>query len=331
MKAFYVMFVVFAVLLLGVPIASAQDGSPSCSGGSAYDLTGHGCVTGYTNGSAAAASIAPKVAGLAAPAQAAQQSQGWSGCPWGDAYDPMVHGFIAECFWRPTDNAAALKSAGLAAPASIPEQDSPCVPWGDVYDPTMMLSHGPDCVSRPADNAAAPKTAGLAKLAPVEKFVPCGVGQNLDPLLDPQALACLSQPIPAAKAASKPAGLAAPAPAVIPEQGWSGCPWGATYDPMVQGYVPACFSRPTDNAAALKPAGLAKLTPVEGFVSCGAGENLDPLLDPLALACLSQPFPAAKAASKPAGLAAPAPAQVKFGPCGASGESPDPLTLACLR
>jgi len=59
MKAFYVMFVVFAVLLLGVPIASAQDDSPSCSGGSAYDLTGHGCVTGYLNGSAAASSIAP--------------------------------------------------------------------------------------------------------------------------------------------------------------------------------------------------------------------------------------------------------------------------------
>ena len=50
MKAFYVMFVVFAVLLLGAPIASAQDG--------------------------------------------------WSGCPWGAAYDPMAHGFIAECFWQ---------------------------------------------------------------------------------------------------------------------------------------------------------------------------------------------------------------------------------------
>ena len=80
MKAFYVMFVMFAVLLFAAPMASAQDSSPSCPGGSAYDLTGHGCVTGYTNGSAAAASIAPKVAGLAA-----QKNQGWSGCPWGDA------------------------------------------------------------------------------------------------------------------------------------------------------------------------------------------------------------------------------------------------------
>ena len=37
MKAFYVMFVVFAVLLLGAPIASAQDGSPGCPWGAAYD------------------------------------------------------------------------------------------------------------------------------------------------------------------------------------------------------------------------------------------------------------------------------------------------------
>ncbi len=33
MKAFYVMFVVFAVLLLGAPIASAQDGWPGCPEG----------------------------------------------------------------------------------------------------------------------------------------------------------------------------------------------------------------------------------------------------------------------------------------------------------
>ena len=174
-------------LLLVAPIASAQVGSPSCSGGSAYDLTGHGCVTGYTNGSAAAASTAPKVAGLAAPAQAAQRNLGWPGCPWGAAYDPMAHGFIAECFWRPTDNAAALKPAGLAAPApvAIPEQGWPGCPWGAAYDP---MAHGyvPACFNRTADGAASPKTAGLAKTAPVEAFVPCGYGERLDPL----ALAC---------------------------------------------------------------------------------------------------------------------------------------------
>ncbi len=145
----------------------------------------------------------------------------------------------------------------------------------------MLYGYVPECVSRPADNSAAPKIAGLAKPAPVEGFDPCGFSEPLDPLLDPRALACLSQPIPAAKAASKPAGLAAPAPAAIPEQGWSGCPWGAAYDPMVQGYLPACFSRPADNAAALKSAGLARIAPVEAFVPCGFGERLDPL----ALAC----------------------------------------------
>jgi hypothetical protein len=50
-------------------------------------------------------------------------------------------------------------------------------------------------------------------------------------------------------------------PIVAAQEGWPDCPWGAAYDPMVQGYVPACFSRPTDNAAALKPDGLAKLAP----------------------------------------------------------------------
>ena len=267
-------------LLLVAPIASAQDGSPSCSGGSAYDLTGHGCVTGYTNGSTAAASIAPKVAGLAAPAQVAQQNQGWPGCPWGDAYDPMAHGYVPACFIRPAANAAAPKAAGLAAPAPAvdPEQGLPCLPWGEVYDPmTMTLSSAPECLSRPADNAAAPKPTGLAKIAPVDEFVPCGYGERLDPL----ALACLSQPDTAAKAASKPAGLAAPAPVAIPEQGWPGCPWGAAYDPMAHGYVPACFNRTADGAASPKTAGLAKTAPVEAFVPCGYGERLDPL----ALAC----------------------------------------------
>jgi hypothetical protein len=265
MKAFYVMFVVFAVLLLGAPLTSAQDGSPSCSGGSAYDLTGHGCVTGYTNGSAAAASSAPKVAGLAAPAQAAQQNQGL-----------------------------------------------PCLPWGDAYDPITMLSHGLECVSQPADNSAAPKSAGLAKLAPVENFAPCGFSEQLDPLLDPLALACLSQPFPAAKAASKPSGLAAPAPAMIPEQGLPCLPWGESYDPITMlSHGPECVSQPADNSAAPKTAGLAKLAPVENFVPCGFGERLDPL----ALACQRQTVTTAKAA--------PAPAQEISSSLCDAGESPN--------
>ena len=147
------------------------------------------------------------------------------------SYDPTVQGFIAECFWRPTDNGAALKSAGLAkpAPAVISAQGLPCLPWGESYDPLTMLSHGPECVSQPADNSAAPKSAGLAKLAPVENFAPCGFSEQLDPLLDPQALACLSQPFPAAKAASKPAGLAAPASA---QEQFVPCGFGERLDPL---------------------------------------------------------------------------------------------------
>jgi hypothetical protein len=228
MKAFYMMFVVFAVLLLGAPMASAQDG--------------------------------------------------WPGCPWGSAYDPTEHGFIAECFWQPAANAAASKPAGLAKPA------------------------------------------------PVEQFVPCSFGEGIDPLLDPQALACLSQSFPAAKAASKPAGLAAPAPAVIPEQRLSCLSWHDAYDPMTHALVLECLSWSTDKAAAPKTAGLAQLAPVEASAACGVSEQLDPLLDPLALACLTQPFPTARAASKPVGLAAPAPVQ----------EQPfcehfDPQLLMCLR
>ena len=86
MKAFYVMFVVFAVLLLGAPLASAQDG--------------------------------------------------WPGCPWGNTYSPTEHGFIAECFWQPAANAAALKSAGLAKPAPV-EQFVPCG-FGERLDPLAL-------------------------------------------------------------------------------------------------------------------------------------------------------------------------------------------------
>ena len=147
-------------------------------------------------------------------------------------------------------------------------------------------------------------------------FAPCGFSEQLDPLLDPLALACLSQPVIAAKAVSKPAGLAAPIQVVIPEQGLPCLPWGEAYNPMTMTISdsPDCLSRTAANTAALKPAGLAKLAPVEEFVPCGFGERLDPL----ALACLSQSVPAAKAASKPAGLAAPAPVQEQFVPCGFS-------------
>ncbi len=81
MKACKVMFVVFAMLLLAVPIVAAQEG--------------------------------------------------WAGCPSGAAYDPMAHGYEPACFSQPAENSAALKPAGLAAPAPavIQIQDGPvCAP-----------------------------------------------------------------------------------------------------------------------------------------------------------------------------------------------------------
>jgi len=114
------------------------------------------------------------------------------------------------------------------------------------------------------------------------------------------------------------------APIASAQGGLPCLPWGDVYDPatMMLSSAPECLSRPADNAAALKPAGLAKPAPVEQFVPCGYGERLDPL----ALVC-QRPASIVDAAAKPAGLAQPAPAE-KFIPCG-FGERLDPLALAC--
>jgi hypothetical protein len=130
--------------------------------------------------------------------------------------------------------------------------------------------------------------------------------------------------------AAKVAGLAKPEPAVIPTQSLPCLPWGDAYDPMMMlKHGPECVSWPTVPAAAPKTDGLAKLVPEEEFALCGLSEQLDPLLDPLALVCLSQPGAAAKAVSRPVGLAAPT--QMRPGPCGPGGESPDPLSWACMH
>jgi hypothetical protein len=279
-------------LLLVAPIASAQEGLPGCPWGYYYNPITHDYVLVCLNRSAAPESSAPKAAGLAAPAQAAQQNQGWPGCQWGAAYDPTEHGFIAECFWQP------------------------------------------------ADNAAAAKTAGLAKLAPAEKFDPCGFSEQLDPLLDPLALACLSQPDTAAKAASKPAGLAQPAPTLTAkqDQAGQGCPSGYAYNLIRRGYPGECLPEANSAvSAAPKSAGLAAPAQVEkqdqGWPGCPPGYFYHVVRPGYPGECFPEAISTVSAASKPAGLAAPAQAQEQFGPCGSSGESPDPLAwpLACLR
>jgi hypothetical protein len=197
---------------------------------------------------------------LVAPIASAQD--GSPNCPWGYAYNPMTHDYVLVCLSQPTDNAAALKPAGLAKPAPV-EQFVPCG-YGERLDPLALA-----CQSLSTSAAEAE-----AKPAPVEQFTPCGYGERLDPL----ALACLRQPIAAAKAAAKPAGLAAPAQAVIPEQGWPGCPWGYAYDLMGHGSVTACLNGPAaPKSIAPKVAGLAAPALVLEQ-PCGAGEHFDALL-----------------------------------------------------
>jgi hypothetical protein len=198
---------VYALLLLAVQGASAQDGSPSCPGGSAYDLTGHGCVTGYVNAPTAVNSIAPKATGLAVVATVASQDptmdwissqernanvvaaglakvapavdpkQGLPGCPWGYYYNPITHDYVLVCVSQPADNTAALKPAGLAAsvPVVAPEQGSRCMSYaGPNYSVCVVASSGA---------SAAAKPAGLAAPAQ-ERPVDCDTGGN------PNRLAC---------------------------------------------------------------------------------------------------------------------------------------------
>ena len=208
---------------------------------------------------------------LVAPIASAQEDL--PGCPWGYYYNPITHDYVLVCVSQPADNAAALKPAGLAAPAPVvaPEQGSRCVSYaGPNYSVCVVASSGA---------SAAAKSAGLA--APAQ-------ATQQDPTMD-----WISSQERNANLAA--AGLAKVASAVDPKQGWSGCPWGAAYDPMAHGFIAECFFRPADNVAALKPAGLAKLGPVEAFVPCGYGERLDPL----ALACLSQPADSESGLSNP--------------------------------
>ena len=233
---------------------------------------------------------------LVAPIASAQE--GSPGCPWGYYYNPITHDYVLVCVSQPADNAAALKPAGLAAPAPVvaPEQGSRCVSYaGPNYSVCVVASSGA---------SAAAKSAGLA--APAQ-------ATQQDPTMDWIS----SQERNATLAA---AGLANVASAVASEQG---SPCGVLESIYSAGYI-ACVDANRGTSAALKPAGLAKLAPVEAFVPCGYGERLDPL----ALACLRQP--AASGAAKPAGPVAPT--HERLVTCD-TGESPDPLVWpqACLR
>ena len=89
--------------------------------------------------------------------------------------------------------------------------------------------------------------------------------------LSPLPLACLAQAISTVKAASKPAGLAAPAPAAEPGAGLPARPGARLTTPMTHGYSQECLSQgQLAMRAAPKTAGLAKLAPV-GAIRAHAG------------------------------------------------------------
>jgi hypothetical protein len=104
---------------------------------------------GYVNGPAATESIAPKIAGLEAPATTTEQ--GWPGCPRGIQDDLTGRGCVTSYVNAPAaTESIAPKAAGLAAPAPavIPEQGWPGCPWGYGFNPMI---HGDvlECLDRP--------------------------------------------------------------------------------------------------------------------------------------------------------------------------------------
>ena len=115
-------------------------------------------------------------------------AEGWPGCPWGSAYDPMSNGYVPACFTRPADaESVAPKPAGLAqaAPVARPTQAGQDCPWGYPLHDAATHTFVSQCANTNSA-AAVSKPVGLAQPAPAEKFIPCGFGERLDPL----ALTC---------------------------------------------------------------------------------------------------------------------------------------------
>ena len=95
-------------------------------------------------------------------ASSALAAEGWPGCPWGKAYDPMALEHVTACFSQPAADAAAPKPDGLAQPAGATSDETfvPCG-YGERLDPLALV-----CAQRvPATDTAA-KPAGLAQPAP---------------------------------------------------------------------------------------------------------------------------------------------------------------------
>jgi hypothetical protein len=157
-------------------------------------------------------------------AQVASAQNGLPGCAWGYYYNPITHDYVLVCLSQPTDDAAALKPAGLAAPAPAvaPEQGSRCVSYaGPNYSVCVVASSGASAAAKPA-GLAAPAPA----VAPEQGLPGCPWGYYYNPMTHDYVLVCLSRSAAPEAIAPKVSGLAAPVP--IQEQ-----PFCEHFDPQL--------------------------------------------------------------------------------------------------
>jgi len=159
MKVRILMFGVL-VLLLAVPAVAAAEGGQDCPWGyPAYDVATGTLVAQCSNGKIEAGA---KPAGLARPASVTEATDGWPGCPWRDAYDPMANGYAPGCFIRPAGVDAATKPTGLAKPAPIAPADQPRCRWGFYYAPADD-GYAPVCFDGPASVIEHPALGSAGK------------------------------------------------------------------------------------------------------------------------------------------------------------------------
>lgn len=189
MNRLIVMFVVFAVLVMAMPVVAAQEAWPQTCGHANDPQVRGDRVPACLSQPATAAEAAAKPAGLAQPAPASVPDQGWQSW-WFDR-----EGYAQDNLSR-LAAAAAPKPVGLAQPArvSAPDQGWPGCPWGHAYD-EVANGYVPACFTKPVADAVAPaasKLVGLAQPAPAliaeQQFAPCGV--NMASITASARLAC---------------------------------------------------------------------------------------------------------------------------------------------
>ena len=152
---------------------------------------------------------ASKIAGLAAPAQAVAPEQDRHASAPGFFY-VVGSGDQRDCFLESDWTVSALrKPAELAQSGCCGE---PPGAWEEVPPEPAELAQSGCCGEPPgAWEEVQPKPAELAQSG----WTGCPWGYGFNPMIHGDVLECLDRPAPATQRASKPAGLAAPAPAPV--------------------------------------------------------------------------------------------------------------------